>query len=159
MVGMSDTIFAPNAETTRAMLTTILYRIAGSPAVTGEMPFADVAEGQWYSDAILWAAQNDIVLGYGDGNFGPMDVITREQIAALFCRFAELKGMNVNKSADLSGYDDVNDIGAWAVDYVEWAVASGLMQGRNTHMMAPGLGTTRAEVATLLERWCEEIAD
>ena len=160
MKGMGGDIFAPNAETTRAMLTTILYRMAGSPAVSGEMPFADVAADQWYSDAILWAAENDIVLGYGDGNFGPMDTITREQIAALFFRFAELKGMNVNKSVELSpAYDDASDVGAWAVDYVEWAVATGLMQGRSTHMLAPAAGTTRAEVATLLERWCEEIAD
>ena len=99
MNGMGGAIFAPNGETSRAMLTTIIYRIAGSPAVTGEMPFADVAAGQWYSDAILWAAQNDVVLGYVDGNFGPMDTITREQITALFFRFAELKGMNTKKSA------------------------------------------------------------
>ena len=102
---------------------------------------------------------NDIVLGYGDGNFGPMDVITREQIAALFCRFAELKGMNVKKAADLSAYTDADQIGAWAVDYVEWAVASGLMQGRSASTLAPAAGTTRAEAAALLERWCEEIAD
>jgi hypothetical protein len=141
------------------MLTTIVYRIAGSPAVSGEMPFADVAAGQWYSDAILWAAKNDIVLGYGDGNFGPMDTITREQITALFFRFAELKGMNTKKSADLSAYNDANTVGSWAVDYVEWAVASGLMQGRSTNLLAPAAGTTRAETAALLERWCEEIAD
>ena len=159
MNGMGGGIFAPNGETSRAMLTTIIYRIAGSPAVSGEMPFADVAAGQWYTDAILWAAENDIVLGYGDGNFGPMDTITREQIAALFFRFAELEGMKTNKSADLSAYNDANTIGAWAVDYVEWAVASGLMQGRSAHLLAPAAGTTRAETAALLERWCEEIAD
>ena len=158
MNGMGGGIFAPNGETSRAMLTTIIYRIAGSPAVSGEMPFADVAAGQWYTDAILWAAENDIVLGYGDGNFGPMDTITREQIAALFFRFAELEGMKTNKSADLSAYNDANTIGAWAVDYVEWAVASGLMQGRSAHLLAPAAGTTRAETAALLERWCEEIA-
>jgi hypothetical protein len=159
MNGMGGAIFAPNGETSRAMLTTIIYRIAGSPAVSGEMPFADVAAGQWYSDAILWAAKNDIVLGYGNGNFGPMDTITREQITALFFRFAELKGMNTKKSADLSAYNDANTVGSWAVDYVEWAVASGLMQGRSTNLLAPAAGTTRAETAALLERWCEEIAD
>ena len=87
-----------------------------------------------------------------------MDTITREQITALFFRFAELKGMNTKKSADLSAYNDANTVGSWAVDYVEWAVASGLMQGRSTNLLAPAAGTTRAETAALLERWCEEIS-
>ena len=159
MNGMGGDIFAPNGETSRAMLTTILYRMAGSPAVTGEMPFADVAAGQWYSDAILWAAQNDVVLGYVDGNFGPMDTITREQIAAMFFRFAELKGMDTSKAADLASYKDAATVGAWATDYVEWAVSVGLMKGRAADTLAPAAGTTRAETAALLERWCEEIAD
>ena len=159
MNGMGGDIFAPNGETSRAMLTTILYRMAGSPAVTGEMPFADVAAGQWYSDAILWAAQNDVVLGYVGGNFGPMDTITREQIAAMFFRFAELKGMDTSKAADLASYKDAATVGAWATDYVEWAVSVGLMKGRAADTLAPAAGTTRAETAALLERWCEEIAD
>ena len=159
MNGMGGDIFAPNGETSRAMLTTILYRMAGSPAVTGEMPFADVAAGQWYSDAILWAEQNDVVLGYGDGSFGPMDTITREQIAALFFRFAELKGMKTRLEADLASFKDAGEISAWASDYMEWAVASGMMEGRGAKTLAPKAGTTRAETAALLERWCEEIAD
>ena len=159
MNGMGGNLFAPNGETSRAMLTTILYRMAGSPAVTGEMPFADVAAGQWYSDAILWAAQNDVVLGYVDGNFGPMDTITREQIAAMFFRFAELKKMDTSKAADLSAYKDAASVGAWATDYMEWAVSVGLMKGRAADTLAPAAGTTRAETAALLERWCEEIAD
>ena len=159
MNGMGANLFAPNGETSRAMLTTILYRMAGSPAVTGEMPFADVAAGQWYSDAILWAAQNDVVLGYVGGNFGPMDTITREQIAAMFFRFAELKKMDTSKAADLASYKDAATVGAWATDYVEWAVSVGLMKGRAADTLAPAAGTTRAETAALLERWCEEIAD
>ena len=159
MNGMGGNLFAPNGETSRAMLTTILYRMAGSPAVTGEMPFADVAAGQWYSDAILWAAQNDVVLGYVGGNFGPMDTITREQIAAMFFRFAELKKMDTSKAADLASYKDAATVGAWATDYVEWAVSVGLMKGRAADTLAPAAGTTRAETAALLERWCEEIAD
>ena len=159
MIGMSATTFEPSTATTRAMLVTTLYRIAGSPAVTGEQTFADVADGQWYTDAILWAAQNDIVLGYGDGTFGPMNAITREQIAAIFCRYAEMKGMKAGKTADLSKYTDAVEISAWASDYMEWAVASGMMEGRGAKTLAPKAGTTRAETAALLERWCEEIAD
>ena len=159
MVGMSATTFEPSTATTRAMLVTTLYRIAGAPAVTGQQTFTDVADGQWYSDAILWAQQNDIVLGYGDGTFGPMNAITREQIAAIFCRYAEMKGMNVGKTADLSKYTDAVEISAWAVDYMEWAVASGMMEGRSAKTLAPLADTTRAEAAALLERWCEEIAD
>ena len=159
MNGMGGDIFAPNGETSRAMLTTILYRMAGSPAVSGEMPFADVAAGQWYTDAILWAEQNDVVLGYGDGSFGPMDTITREQIAALFFRFAELKGMKTGLEADLASFKDAGEISAWASDYMEWAVASGMMEGRGAKTLAPKAGTTRAETAALLERWCEEISD
>ena len=118
-----------------------------------------MADGQWYTDAILWAAQNDIVLGYGDGTFGPMNAITREQIAAIFCRYAEMKGMKAGKTADLSKYTDAVEISAWASDYMEWAVASGMMEGRGNKTLAPAAGTTRAETAALLERWCEEIAD
>ena len=100
-----------------------------------------------------------MVLGYGNGNFGPMDTITREQIAALFFRFAELKGMKTNKAADLASFNDADEISTWAVDYVEWAVAVELMEGRGNKTLAPAAGTTRAETAALLERWCEEIAD
>ena len=161
MIGKSETEFCPASVTSRAMIVTILYRLAGSPAVTGEMPFVDVPVDQWYSDDIIWASQNDIIEGYGNGYFGPFDDVTREQIAAIFCRYAEAKGMNVDLDADLSEFTDGDKVHAWAVDYMEWAVAIGMMEGRSTteKLLAPLNGTTRAETAALLYRWCEEIDD
>ena len=160
MNGMGGTIFAPNATATRAMIITTLYRMEGSPAVTGEITFSDVAADTWYSDAVVWATQNGIVNGFADGTFAPMQNVTREQIAAIFFRLAELKGVKTDKAAELSpAYDDASDVGAWAVKYMQWAVGEGLMKGRSTHMLVPAGETTRAETAALLQRWCEEIAD
>ena len=112
-----------------------------------------------YLNYVYYTTNSGIMGEMGDNKFGPDLPITREQIAAMFFRFAELKDMDTSKAADLASYKDAATVGAWATDYVEWAVSVGLMKGRAADTLAPAAGTTRAETAALLERWCEEIAD
>lgn len=155
MVGVADELFDPDGVSTRAMIVTTIYRMAGSPAVTGTSGYTDVADGLWYSDAITWAAQNGIVNGYGNGTFGPNDAVTREQIATIFYRYAGFKGVNTNRSADLSKYTDGAEVASWAKDAMEWAVATDMIKGTSTtaKVLSPHADTTRVTLATLLDRW------
>lgn len=155
MIGVADELFDPDGVSTRAMIVTTIYRMAGSPAVTGTSGYTDVADGLWYSDAITWAAQNGIVNGYGNGTFGPNDAVTREQIATIFYRYAGFKGINTNRSADLSKYTDGAEVASWAKDAMEWAVATDMIKGTSTtaKVLSPHADTTRVTLATLLDRW------
>ena len=157
MIGISDTIFAPSPVTGRAMIVTALYRLEGSPAVTGENPYTDVKNGVWYTDAIIWATENGIVNGIGNGKFGPNLDVTREQIATMFYRYAEYKGMDVSAKVDLSKYTDADQIHSWALDAMQWANAVGLINGRSATTLNPLDNTMRSEHATLLYRWCTDI--
>lgn len=162
MKGVGDNQFQPNGTTTRAMLVTILYRLDGSPAVSGACTFSDVPAGAWYTDAAIWASENGIVNGLGDGTFGADDVATREQIAVIFYRFAQHQGMDVSATTELDAYPDSGNVSVWALDAMKWANASGLMIGRadeqgNT-VLAPDGQITRTEMAMLLYRWCTEFA-
>ena len=129
MAGTAADVFAPNATTTRAMIVTILYRLEGSPAVTGTSSFVDVPAGQWYTDAVNWAAANQIVKGTSATTFAPNDSITREQMAAILYRYAQYKGYDVTKKADLSGYSDNGQVSAYAKDALAWANAAKLING------------------------------
>jgi hypothetical protein len=140
------------------MLVTVLYRLEGSPAVAGTNGFTDVKEGRWYTDAVVWAAANKIVSGYGGGLFGPDDGVTREQLAAMLRNYAGYKKRDVSASADLSAYKDAGRISSWAEGAMKWAVAAGLIAGRSADTLAPGGGATRAEVAAMLMRFCESLA-
>jgi hypothetical protein len=155
MRGISDNLFSPDTALTRAMLVTILYRYEGEPEVIVVSSFSDVAVGAWYTEAINWASVNGIADGYGNGMFGTNDNITREQLATMLYRYAKLKGLSVSKSVFLSEYSDVNKISAWALDAMKWANAEKLINGRTLSTLAP-LGTaTRAETATILQRFIE----
>lgn len=145
MEGRGSERFAPNGNMTRAEPVTVLYRIAGEPAVTNSNPFTDVASGQWYTNAVLWAQQNEIVGGYGNGHFGTNDPVRREQIAAILWRTAE-------EPAAGSGVDfaDENSISAYAVTAVDWARAAGIVNGKGGNRFDPRGSATRAEVATML---------
>ena len=158
MEGTGATTFAPNATTTRAMIVTILYRLEGEPGVTKDVKFTDVASGQWYSDAINWAATNGIVNGYGENKFGPNDNVTREQMTAILYRYASYKGYNVSGQANLNGYTDANTINDWATNAMRWAVSAGLIQGTSNTTISPVDDSTRAQIATVLMRFCENIA-
>lgn len=155
MNGTGDKIFSPNSNMTRAMLMTVLYRLEGKPAVTGANSFTDVASGQWYTDAVIWADANKIVDGYGNGLFGTNDSVTRQQMAAILYRYAQYKGYDMTKAADLSAYTDAAVIADWALAGMKWAGAEGLITGRTASTLAPGGAATRGEVATILMRFCE----
>lgn len=157
MAGTSATTFSPDATTTRGMIVTILYRLEGTPAVPGASGFTDVTAGQYYTDAVAWAAANNIVGGYGNGLFGPNDTITREQMAAILYRYAQYKGYDVTASADLSGYSDVAQVSSYALAALQWANAEGLVNGTSDTTLTPGGSATRAQVAVILMRFCENI--
>lgn len=156
MTGTSDQTFSPKLPTSRAMFATILYRLAGSPAVSGSAGFEDVEPGQWYSDAIAWAAEKGIITGYSDTEFGPTDDVTRQQLAVMLHRFAKATGQDVSKRADLSGYRDAGEIAGWALEAMEWAVAEGLISGRGNGVLDPAGPAQRCEVAAILMRYLEK---
>ena len=157
MNGVENNRFAPNTATNRAMLATILYRLAGEPAVSGDLPFTDVAAGTWYTDAVLWAAQNGIVNGLGENTFAPMNTLTREQLVTMLYRYAEAEGYDVSAAADLSGYPDADKIQSWAQEAMSWAVAEGIVEGMDGNLNPAG-NATRAQIATILMRFCEGVA-
>lgn len=157
MAGTGNNQFSPNVTTTRAMIVTILYRLENQPAA-GSANFTDVPAGQWYTSPIAWAAANGIVGGYGDGRFGPNDTITREQMAAILYRYAQFKGYDVSNTGDLSRYADASQVSDWARTAIGWANAQGLITGNTATTLNPTGSATRAEVATILMRFVENVA-
>lgn len=158
MAGTGDNLFSPNVTTSRGMIVTILYRLDGSPSASSA-GFTDVASGQWYTDAVNWAAANDIVAGYGNGLFGPNDTVTREQMAVILYRYAQYKGYDTSASNSLNGYTDVGGVSSWALTAMQWANAEGLINGTSSTTLSPTSGATRAEVAQILMRFCENFVD
>ncbi|MDR0838847.1 MAG: S-layer homology domain-containing protein [Oscillospiraceae bacterium] len=154
MTGTSGSEFSPKLKLSRAMTATVIYRLAGEPAVTGENSFGDVKDGQWYTDPITWAAVSGIVGGYSDKQFGTLDDVTREQIVTILYRYAVLKGKDTTARAELDKFPDAGDLSSWAEDAMSWAVAIGLIDGRDGALAAKD-GTTRAEFATLIMRYIE----
>ena len=150
MVGVSDTSFAPGQTLSRAMLASILYRLAGEPAVTAENPFTDVPADRWYTDAVIWAAENSIVVGCGDGTFRPNAPATRAQTAVMLYAYANFAGRNTSQRADLSAFADAADVPSWALAEMQWAHAAQLILGRDGKLLAPNAEATRAEMATIL---------
>ena len=150
MVGESATIFAPDQDLTRAMLAVILYAMAGEPEVTAANPFSDVPAGEWYTDAVIWAAANGIVVGCGDGTFQPDMAVTRAQAAVMLCGYAAFAGRDVTARADLSAFGDAADIPAWAQAEMQWANAEKLILGRDGKLLTPNAAATRAEMASIL---------
>ena len=158
MDGVGGNRFAPNSATTRAQLVTILYRLEGQPAVSGDLPFTDVEAGTWYTNAVGWAAQNGIVNGVGDDTFAPGNDLTREQLVTILYRYAESKGYDVSASADLAGYPDGEEIQAYAREAMAWAVAENIIRGMEDDTLKPAGNASRAQIATILMRFCEGVA-
>lgn len=159
MAGTSATTFAPDATTSRSMIATILWRMAGSPVVNYAMDYTDVAQGQWYSEAIRWAASEGIVGGYGNGLFGTNDPITREQFAAMLYRFAQEQGYDVSigENTNILSYTDVADLSEYAISAMQWAVGAGIINGTGDgSTLSPHGQATRAQAAVMLMRFCEE---
>ena len=140
------------------MLVTILYRMAGEPAVTADNTFADVKDGAWYTDAVIWASQNGIVNGVGKDRFAPDRDITREQMAAMLLRYSDYKEYDTTQRNDLAGYTDAESISGWALEALQWANEEGLITGRKEDLLVPQGDTTRAETATILMRYLETVA-
>ena len=155
MSGTAQDRFSPDLTTNRAMLVTILYRLAGSPAVDGGSAFTDVSGGDWFASGVAWASANGIVTGYGDGRFGPNDPITREQMAAILYRYAGFAGQSTTGQADLSGYTDAGRVSPYAAEAMGWAADRGLITGVSADTLSPGGSATRAQVATILMRFCQ----
>lgn len=157
MNGVGENQFAPNAPLTREMLAVVLYNMEKQPESTGVNPFADVKADMWYTDAIVWANANSIVAGYDDSTFGLGDSITREQLAAILYRYAQMKGYDVTEKADLTGYADSAAISGYAVEAMQWANANGIVNGMTATTLAPQGTATRAQVATMLMNFCENV--
>ena len=153
MIGVGGDTFGVNLPVTRAMLVTILWRMEGEPAVTTDNPFTDLEAGSWYEKAVLWAAANEIVKGFGDGTFRPNDPITREQFAAILYRYSEFKDRNVSTTASLDAYTDADQVSDWALTEMRWANGAGLITGRTDTTLVPGGTATRAEAAAILHRY------
>ena len=135
----------------------ILWNLEGQPVVNYLMNFTDVTEGKWYTEAIRWAASEKIISGFDDGTFKPEDAITREQMALILCHYAEYKGYDTAKLADLTGYTDADKVSSWAADAMQWAVAEGLIGGTSSTTLSPSGDSTRAQAATVTKYFCENI--
>ncbi len=156
MKGSTATTFNPEGILTRAEYATILYRVHGEPDVTYTDVFQDVPDGTWYSDAVIWAYENEIIKGYGDGTFGTDDKITREQLAVMMHRYAEFMEYDTSETADIDDYPDADRTGDYAVDAMMWAVGSGMIKGTADNRLNPLGNASRAEAATIIMRFCEK---
>ena len=155
MLGTSKTLFSPHGTVTRGMMATILWRMEGSLAPKGENSFTDVEAGRWYADAITWAAENGIFAGYSMDKFGPDDPITREQLTAIFYRYADYKGYKLTVTGNLDKFEDADKITDYANTVMQWAVGNGLIKGKAETLLDPQGTATRAEIAAMLHRFVE----
>ena len=160
MRGTGSDTFSPMASTTRAMIVTVLYRMEGEPE-SGDNIFDDVAEGEYYTDAVAWAAENGIVNGYGDGKFGPNDNITREQLAAILYRYSAYKGydVTVGENTNILSYGDIAELSDYAFTAMQWACGAGLINGMGDGTLAPKSNASRCQIAAVLHRFCESVEE
>ncbi|WP_347132930.1 S-layer homology domain-containing protein [Neglectibacter timonensis] len=159
MNGTGYTTFSPCLNTSRGMIMTVLYRLEGSPAVSGGSGFTDVAAGQYYTDAIAWGSAHSIVLGYENNRFGPDDDVTREQLAAILYRYAQYKGYDVTAggSGVITGYEDAETVSSYAVTPMKWAVGTGVINGSENRLLPRNMAT-RGEAAAMFMRFCRKVA-
>ena len=159
MTGVSDTQFGPNVTLTRAQLVQILYALEGKPAVTASAGYADVNAGDWYADAVNWAAANSVVSGVGDNRFAPNDALTREQLSVILYSYTRFKGYDATQGGmAVREYDDYSSISPWAAQGVEWAVNAGLISSVGENLLSPAGTATRAQAAQVLMNFCETVA-
>ena len=158
MEGVSAGRFAPNSTTTRAMVVTIIYRLAGSPGVSGTSDFTDVPAGAWYADAVTWAAKRGIVEGMTATTFDPNDAVTREELAAMLYRYAKHKGYDTSaaENTNILSYNDAGSISEYAFEALQWACGEGIINGTGGGSLEPGGSATRAQLAAMLYRFCAE---
>ena len=157
MNGTDGSLFSPESTTTRAQVVTVLYRLAGQPAADWENPFWDVPASAWFHDAVTWAWENDITGGVSSTHFGAGNAVTREQLAAFLYRYAQDQGYDTSARADLSGYSDAGLVSSYATQALSWANATGLITGTTATTLSPQGSATRAQVATILSRFCQDV--
>ncbi|MBQ2830426.1 MAG: S-layer homology domain-containing protein, partial [Oscillospiraceae bacterium] len=164
MTGYGNGIFKPNTDTSRAMIAVMLWRLEGSPVVNYLLDFEDVKAEAWYTEAIRWAKSEGIIGGYGNGCWGPDDAVTREQMVTILWRYAQYKGydVSVGENTNILSYDDAFDVAEYAIPAMQWACGSDMVQGMNDPdgegmILAPESKGTRAQIATMIMRFCEEI--
>ena len=157
MNGTDGSLFSPESTTTRAQVVTVLYRLAGQPAADWENPFWDVPASAWFHDAVTWAWENDITGGVSSTHFGAGNAVTREQLAAFLYRYAQDQGYDTSARADLSGYSDAGLVSSYATEALSWANATGLITGTTATTLSPKGSATRAQVATILSRFCQDV--
>ena len=155
--GTTATTFSPNLATTRAMLVTVLYRLDGQPAVTGSSKFSDVSAGQYYTNAVIWATENGIVSGYGNGTFGPDALLSREQMATILYNYAKYKQYDVSKVRGLDVFADKDTVAPYAIRAMQWAYANEIISGSSATTLSPKGTATRAQVAAILMRFDEKV--
>ena len=158
MVGTSEEFFSPELSTNRAMIVTMLYRLEGEPNIVTKQVYSDVNRGEWYAKAVSWASKNDIVSGYGDGKFGPTNTVTREQLATILYRYADYKGYKLDVHGNLAQFSDKGNINDWAYQAMDWAHAYGLINGTGQGIITPQGIATRAQVASIFMRFCENFS-
>ena len=160
--GMTPTTFAPNATMTRAMLVSVLWRLAGAPAPKAPNTFVDVPDGAWYTDAVTWAAENGVVSGIGGSRFDPSGFVTREQTAKILYNYAHSKGYDVSARADLTAFPDAASVSGWAEEALSWANAAGLINGTvrdGQTILDPQGSASRAQVAMILMNYVEHVVN
>ena len=157
MQGYGNKIFAPGDRLSRAMIVQVLYNLENRPEVSGESAYTDVGADMWYTDAIIWATQNGIINGYGNGQYGPDDPVTREQMAAIFYRYSSFRGYSLTEGS-YDHFADHDAVAGYAEQAMRWAVGKGLLMGREDGTLCPSCHTNRAEFATVIQRFCETIA-
>ncbi|MDD4753421.1 MAG: cadherin-like beta sandwich domain-containing protein [Desulfitobacteriaceae bacterium] len=151
--GATEEHFEPNTPMSRAMLVTVLWRLEGQADINVNQVFLDVPPGEYYAKGVDWANSQEIVQGYGNGTFGPLDNITREQMALILYKFAQFKGYDTSATTNLDSFHDASQVSPWAVDAVKWAVASQILSGKGSGTLDPSGPATRAEVASILTRF------
>ena len=156
MLGTSKTLFSPHGTVTRGMMATILWRMEGSLAPKDENSFTDVEAGMWYADAITWTTANGIFAGYSKDKFGPDDPVTREQLTAIFYRYADYKGYKLTITGNLDKFEDADKITDYAKIVMQWAVGNGLIKGKSENLLDPQGTATRAEISAMLHRFVEK---
>lgn len=152
--GTSESTFSPDASMSRGMLAAVLYRLEGSPAVSGVTSFSDVKAGSWYENGVLWAEGNGIVNGVGANQFSPSADLTREQIATMLYRYSQYKGYDLTADGSLDGFSDGSRVSRFAVTAMKWAVGHGYLNGVTADTLCPGESATRAQLAAVLMRFC-----
>ena len=157
MNGTDGSLFSPESTTTRAQVVTVLYRLAGQPAADWANPFWDVPASAWFHDAVTWAWENDITGGVSSTHFGAGNAVTREQLATFLYRYAQDQGYDTSARADLSGYSDAGLVSSYATEALSWANATGLITGTTATTLSPKGSATRAQVATILSRFCQDV--